>query len=126
MDSQSPSKRRYGRLTFREPIRDQLTMDHDVRVLDLSLGGARVEHLTVLRPGGNCHLRLPLRSQTMVLNCQVMWSRAVSVSGRPSGEAGMVYHSGLMFTPLTLEVETLLRACLHSWGLSQHGGDLAG
>jgi hypothetical protein len=109
-------KRRYSRLTFREPLRDQVTATHDVQILDLSVGGARVEHTAILRPGSTCHLRLPLKHHNMTVVCQVVWSRAV---GRAEGETrgtGLLFQSGLEFSKMTAEARKLLVAYLDGEG----------
>lgn len=111
-----PKKRRFARLTFKEPLTDQVTASHDVHILDLSVGGARVEHTTILRPGSTCHLRLPIRHRAVSVLCNVIWSRAV---GRAEGEhrgTGLLYQSGLEFGALAKEVETLLVAFLEAQG----------
>lgn len=111
-----PKKRRYARLTFKEPVSDQVTASHDVHILDLSLGGARVEHTIILRPGSSCHLRLPLKHRAVSVLCYIVWSRAV---GRAEGEqrgTGLLYQSGLEFRTLPREVETLLAAFLEAEG----------
>jgi hypothetical protein len=116
MDRVTPRKRRFGRLTFKEPITDLVTASHDVSILDLSLGGARVEHSVVLRPGSTCHLRLPLKTVNVTVICDVVWSRAVGIAnGGPRG-SGLLYHSGLMFTTLSSEARLHLTAYLEVHG----------
>jgi hypothetical protein len=72
-----PLRRHHARITFSEPVTGAVTASHDVHILDLSLGGARVEHTIILRPGSNCYLRMPLNDQVVTVNCRVIWSRAV-------------------------------------------------
>ena len=116
MEKDSPRKRRYARLTFKEPLTDQITATHDVHILDLSPGGARVEHTTILRPGGTCHLRLPLQHDSVTVLCHVVWSRAV---GRAEGEqrgTGLLFHSGLEFRAMAPEVHKRLLAFIEAQG----------
>jgi len=111
-----PGKRRHSRLTLREPLQDQVTATHDVKILDLSMGGARVEHTAILRPGSTCHVRLPLRRTSITIICQVIWSRAV---GRAEGETrgtGLLFQSGLEFAKMSAEARTLLTAYLEVEG----------
>ena len=115
-DGPSLRKRRYARLTFREPLQDQVTATHDVRILDLSLGGARVEHTSILRPGSTCHIQLPLRHHRVTAVCLVVWSKAV---GRAEGEVrgtGLLFQSGLEFSKMAAEVQKLLTAYLETEG----------
>jgi hypothetical protein len=104
-------------LTFKQPVHELVTATHEVRILDLSLGGARVEHTNILRPGGMCHLRLPLRNQRVTFLCHVVWSRAV---GRAEGETrgtGLLFHSGLQFASVSSETQTLLSGYLQGEGV---------
>ncbi|HSB73172.1 MAG TPA: PilZ domain-containing protein [Candidatus Methylomirabilis sp.] len=110
-------KRRHARLTFKEPVAEQVTATHDVLILDVSLGGSRVEHTTILRPGGTCYLRLPLGRQAVTVLCHIVWSRAI---GRAEGEqrgTGLLFQSGLQFAALTPEVQKLLTAFLEAQGV---------
>lgn len=118
MEYASAGKRRHQRLTFQEPLSDVITATHDVRILDLSLGGARVEHTNILRPGSMCHLRLPLRGRRVMLLCHVVWSRAV---GRVEGETrgtGLLFHSGLQFVNVPSELRTLVAEYLEAEGVA--------
>lgn len=117
MNQGSTGKRRHARLTFKEPIHELVTATHDVRILDLSLGGARVEHTDILRPGGACHLRVPLGNRRVTLPCRVVWSMAV---GRAQGEVhgtGLLFHSGLEFGDPSSDLRTLLAAYLEAEGI---------
>lgn len=117
MNDGSAGKRRHARLTFKEPVQDLVTATHEVRILDLSLGGARVEHTNILRPGGMCHLRVPLRNQRVTLLCHVIWSQAVGrAEGGPRG-TGLLFHSGLQFASVSSDTQTLLTAYLESEGI---------
>ncbi len=116
MKTGATGKRRYARLTFKEPLTEQITATHEVQILDLSLGGARVEHTAILRPGSTCHLRLPLQHVAVAVVCNIVWSQAV---GRAEGEqrgTGLLFQSGLEFATLTPEVEKLLTAFLEAQG----------
>src|SRR5574341_1306696 len=116
MTPPSNGKRRYGRLTLKEPVTDQITASHDVHILDLSLGGARVEHTTILRPGSTCQIRLPLKDQAVTIVCHVVWSKAVGRAEGPQRGTGLLFQSGLEFSTLTPEVQKLLTAFLEFQG----------
>lgn len=123
MEQPAVRKRRHARLTFAQPVQELLTATHEVRILDLSIGGARVEHTNILRPGGMCHLRLPLRNYRATLLCHVVWSKAV---GRAEGETrgtGLLFHSGLQFTSVSSDAHALLSAYLDREGVPV--GDVA-
>ena len=117
MAEKGSGRRRYARLTLKEPMRDPRSEQHEVRILELSLGGARVEHTTILRPGGAHRLHLPLGNRPVAIQCLVVWSEA---KGRAKGEprgAALRFHSGLEFRNLTPEVQALLTAYLQAEGL---------
>jgi hypothetical protein len=80
----------------------------EVGLLDLSLKGARIEHLNLLRPNSACHLELPAALGSLVLAAQVRWSRVVGTEASPEGERLLRYQSGLMFLQVTPEHHTLL------------------
>jgi hypothetical protein len=121
-----PRKRRFARLTFKEPIADQVTASHDVHILDLSLGGVRVEHTIVLRPGSTCHLRLPLKTANFSVICNVVWSRAVGLADAAWKGAGVLYHSGLEFSKLNPDARTHLVAYLEAHGTPPADRELTG
>jgi hypothetical protein len=116
MDAQAQRKRRHARLTFNEPVTDQITATHDVQILDLSMTGARVEHGVILRPGSTCHLRLPLGHNAISVLCHVVWSRAVGRAEPGRGKTGLLFHSGLEFAGMSPDARAVLSAFLDSQG----------
>lgn len=120
----SRPKRRFARLTLSEPLLDQVTASQDVAILDLSLGGARVEHTIILRPGSSCHLRVPLKTQHILVLCSIIWSRAIGRTDATQGGA-LQYQSGLEFSQLSTEAQALLTAFIEERG-TPPGDDLPG
>ena len=84
----------------------------EVRLIDLSLKGARIEHLNLLRPGSICHLELPSIPGSQVLVAEVRWSRVVGTESSPEGERSLRYQSGLMFLEVSAEQRALLEQAL--------------
>jgi hypothetical protein len=119
-------KRRYARLTFREPVADQITATHDVQILDLSIAGARVEHAMILRPGSTCHLRLPLAHNSITVVCHVVWSRAVGRAEADRGKTGLLFHSGLEFAAMSPDARVILNGFIESQGTPAGDAPLAG
>jgi PilZ domain len=107
-----PLRRHHARITFSEPVAGAMTASHDVHILDLSLGGARVEHTIILRPGSSCYLRMPLNDQVVTVNCRVIWSRAVERGPGETGGTALIFHSGVQFGALPREAQALLEAYL--------------
>ncbi len=112
MSSEYPAKRRYARLTLKEPVSGDVTASHDVHILDLSLGGVRVEHTHILRPGSTCYVRLPLKPQVVTVMGRVVWSKAVGRVASEQGGTGLLYQSGIEFTSVSREAQSLLEAFL--------------
>jgi hypothetical protein len=111
-----PVRRQHARLTFSEPVAGAVTSSHEVHILDVGLGGARVEHTIILRPGSSCYLRLPLDQRLLTVNCRVIWSRAI---GRAPGEqsgTGLLFQSGMQFGSLSREAQAVLQAYLDTQG----------
>ena len=113
MSSETPVRRKHARLTFNEPATGAVTSSHEVSILDLSRGGARVEHTIILRPGSSCYLRLPLDERVLTVNCVIIWSRAVADE---QGGVGLLFQSGVQFGSLSREAESVLEAYLNSQG----------
>jgi hypothetical protein len=99
----------------------EVTASHGVLVLDLSLGGARVEHTMILRPGSSCYLRLPLNERLMTVNCGVIWSKAIGRAPGEQGATGLLYHSGVEFGRLGRDAQTLLTAYMETQGMLPGG-----
>ena len=111
-----PVCRKHARLTFSEPVTGAVTSSHEVQILDLSLGGARVEHTMILRPGSSCYLRLSLDERVLTVNCRLMWSRAVGRAPGDQGGTGLLFQSGVQFGSLSREAQAVLEAYLDTQG----------
>ncbi len=109
-----PVPRKHARLTFSEPVAGAVTSSHEVYILDLSLGGARVEHTMILRPGSSCYLRLPLEERLLTINCRVIWSRAIGRAPGEQGGTGLLFQSGMQFGSLSRDAQVVLQAHLDS------------
>jgi len=105
-----PTRRKHARLTFAEPASGAITSSHEIQVIELSQGGARIEHSMVLRPGSSCYLRLPLSEGILTANCIILWSRVVDRAASQQGGSGLLYHTGVQFGNLTREAQALLDA----------------
>jgi hypothetical protein len=74
----------------------------EVRLLDLSLTGAQIEHLDLFRFGASCALDLPPPFGALSLPAQVVWCTVVGRKRKLGGESHLVARSGLRFTALTV------------------------
>ena len=108
--------RQYARLTLDQPLVGDVTAKYEVRVRDLSLGGARLEHTVILRPGDACYLRVKLADRSLVLHARIVWS---SLVGRAAGLGSpLVFHTGLHFEPLPAQTQGQLVTFLAAGGRS--------
>jgi len=116
MTPEYTARRQHARLTFSEPVSGAVTSSHAVNLLDLSLGGARVEHTIILRPGSSCYIRVPLSEKVLTVNCRIVWSKAIGRTEGEAGETGLLYQSGVKFGTMAQDTRTLLAAYLDSGG----------
>ncbi len=79
------------------------------RVIDLSPGGAMIEHLEPRSPGESCVLGLRLAGVDLRLRTRIAWSQVHSAGKGPSGQAEIRFRSGLHFVDFPERVETHLR-----------------
>ncbi len=82
----------------------------DVRLLDLSVSGARIAHYEVLRPSAPCSFQLPSAIGAATLPARIVWSRLVGSERNEAGERILCYQSGLVFTSLTDEQRAALES----------------
>jgi len=116
MPPEYATRRQHTRLTFSEPVSSAVTSSHDVNVLDLSLGGARVEHTIILRPGSSCYIRVPLSERVLTVNCRIVWSKAIGRTEGEAGGTGLLYHSGVQFGTMAQATRSQLAAYLETKG----------
>lgn len=97
-------------------VTGEVSLLHDIILLDLSEGGARLEHAGRFTLGAVCFLRLPGPEGELVLKARVLHS-AVSwtVSGTPE-ESTLLYQSGIEFIGLTSDSLLALRQLLATLG----------
>lgn len=84
----------------------------DVRILDLSVTGARIEHLSPLSPGTPCTLGLPPAIGSMVLPARVVRSVVSGSEQSPGGKRLLRYQSGIEFMGITAEQQATLASTL--------------
>jgi hypothetical protein len=84
----------------------------EVRLLDLSVGGTRLEHLGLLRPGAHCEVELPALLGDLCLPARVTWSFVIGRRRGFDGDRRLLSHTGLRFAPLTATQQTTLADAL--------------
>ena len=101
-------RRAVPRMTLAEPPAVHVQGMHEVRLLDLSLMGAQIEHLDLVRLGAPCALELPPPFGALSLPAEVVWCTVIGRQHRPGGASHLVARSGLRFTRLTGAQHTTL------------------
>ena len=86
--------------------------DLEVRLLDFSTHGARVEHLNVFRPGLRCAVKLPPALEGLALSAEVVWSSIIGGEHTLDGERRLRNQSGLVFVGVTREQAAALVSIL--------------
>lgn len=99
--TETPDRRAVPRTTLVERPAARVRGIRDVHLLDLSVTGARIEHLDLLRLRAACDLELPPPFGALTLSAQVVWCTVVGRKRRLGGESHLVSCSGLRFTGLT-------------------------
>ena len=84
----------------------------DVRLLDVSATGARIEHYDVLRPGSTYAFELPPALGPLTLSAKVVHSAIIGTEITPEGERLLRYQSGLAFTAMNAEQQATLTGIL--------------
>jgi len=90
----SQDRRRIPRLTLQDPLEATMS-DTPVGLLDLSTGGALVEHDFIVNAGRSVKLRFSHEGQEVNLTCVVVRTRLGRSALKPGSFA---YSSGLRFT----------------------------
>jgi hypothetical protein len=104
----SPERRRGRRVPVAGHPEGRVKATLDARLVDLSRGGARIEHYNLLRPGFTCTLEFPPSLAPLTLSVQIVRSMVVGHEPSSTGERLLRYESGLAFLRLTEEQQKLL------------------
>lgn len=80
----------------------------DVRLIDLSVTGARIEHGELLRPGSACTFQLPPAIGSVALAARIVHSAIIGVTPISDGDRQLHYQSGLAFLNVTPEQRAAL------------------
>jgi len=105
-------RRRVARLTVPSHSGGVERELRQVRILELSAEGARIEHLGHLHEGLVCFVDLPPALGRVRLTGQVVWTRLRKSEQTFEGDKHVYYQSGLAFVGITPEQQTALAAAL--------------
>ena len=103
-----PERRRAARVNVPWHLSARVLESREVRILDLSTAGVRIEHVEPLRPGASCTFDLPPTLGSLQLTARVVWSLVRGGEQTLDGERSLRYQSGLAFIGLTQEQQAVL------------------
>ncbi len=110
--AQQSGHRRVERLTVPPHLRGAGREGKAVQLLDLSLAGARIEHVELLHDWGTFPMDLPRALGGGQVRGQVVWSRVLERRRVVEGKRWLGYQSGLAFTHSTPEERAALAVAL--------------
>lgn len=90
-------RRRYRRWDVGGRLAGWIDATYEAAFVNISLGGALIEHSSMIRPGSIAFLTLAFQGQEAGLKCRVVRSEVYRYGVRPTEERHLVYRSGLEF-----------------------------
>ncbi len=122
MGDEYPIKRRFPRFAVLGKVEGKIVASYEATLVDLSLGGALVEHSSMVRPGSTSQLMLPYGKGEIRIPCRVVRSH---LSRREThGPASLVvYQTGLEFLNPSPDILAALEELLAA---SRQGGGAPG
>jgi hypothetical protein len=109
---ETPERRRAARLIVPSHLGGVEMEPRLVRLLELSAGGARIEHSGHLHEGLVCFVALPPALGGVCLTGKVVWTRLRKGEQTFEGDKHVTYQSGLAFIGITPEQRAALAAAL--------------
>ncbi|HTU01567.1 MAG TPA: PilZ domain-containing protein [Candidatus Sulfotelmatobacter sp.] len=106
MEKRAFTRRRADRITLPALIDAAVGAHHEVRIRDLSLAGARLEHSRVLHPSDHCHLCFRIGDAVVVLAGRLVWSSVVGRASPP--DEGILFQTGMAFEHVPSQTRALL------------------
>lgn len=112
--NQYPTQRGARRFLVAEQLGGRAGATLEVRLVDLSATGARIEHAHPLTPGSDCTFEFPPTLGALVLSARIVHSISLTDSESVEGEEirQYRYQSGLAFVEVTAEQQAVLAAVL--------------
>ena len=83
-----------------------------VSVVDISMGGALIEHSPNMRPGTSCVLTLSPRGTRVNVRCRVVRSAVYRYETWPLGEQNCVYRTGLELVDVSETSQFQIGRCI--------------
>ena len=118
MGDEYPVKRRFPRFAVLGKVEGKIVASYEATLVNLSLGGALVEHSSMVRPGSMSQLLLPYGNGEILIACRVIRSHLSRRETRGPASV-VVYQTGLEFldpSPETLAALEELITASHPGG----------
>ena len=118
MEEQYSIKRRFPRFAVMGKVEGTIVASYEATLVNLSLGGALVEHSSMVRPGSMSQLILPHGTGEIRITCRVVRSALARRETR-GGASVVIYQTGLEFlnaSPEALAVAEELIAASRAGG----------
>jgi hypothetical protein len=113
-------RRAVPRMTLAEHPAMRVQGLREVRLLDLSLTGAQIEHLDLFHLSASCALDFPPPFGALTLPAQVVWCTVIGRQRKLGGSAHLVARSGLRFPRLTGAQHAALADTLQHLAATRH------
>lgn len=120
MTESYPTKRQHPRFVVGGKARGRLTTTYTASLINISLGGALVEHPDIVRPGTISYMDITLLGREVKVRCRVTRSVVHRTEVLESGERGLIYHTGLEFFDPPTEVLDLILQYIESLQAEGH------
>ena len=114
MGEAQSERRRYPRVNIGGRTKGTVNAVHDVALLDISLGGALIEHTQVVQPGIAFDLVLTLLGQKLKLRCRAVRSVVSRPEGQAKGGQKLIYRTGLEFLQPAAETRQVISDYIRS------------
>ena len=112
-EEQTLGRRKHARFVVKGEAKGRVSVIWDAVLLDISLGGALIEHANVVRPGTPSSLELDLGGKKIRLRCRVARSVADRIEVQSDGERELIYHTGLQFVEPSDETLQVIGDYIH-------------
>ena len=116
-----PERRHVARLPVPAQLSGRGIRKLQVRLLDLSPDGARIEHIHPLADRALCFLDLPPALGGTGLQGEAIWTQVVGRQEVAEGKWDVIFQSGLRFTMLTPEQRAGLASALQILTAAEQG-----
>ncbi len=115
MGEGSEQERRRGlRIKIKASVHSQVLAMLEARLVDLSAGGALLEHVEPVRPGGACELLIEDNPEDMRLRCRIVRS-TLTQPAQAEASREIRYHTGVEFVDLNPEQRAFLGALIQRY-----------